>query len=363
MPLRLSDYSYSMPPAASGQQRQQFFDHVLDLLHNQVLDINLDRLFITRDFNYSYSRPHLPSQISLQWISFLNNYFCNALMNDDLHKLPTFRRNDTTYSMIDYIFVNQAFRIQVTESSLHNLDASWAGHSLFSVTCCLDLSPSDLGLWRENSLLTRKSAYQQYLRQLLDDIVLKIHSGWNTQKKWDFVKIQVKKSDRSRFVRSKPPLDAHLQHLTVLDQQIVSSQQELPKILALKANIRWQEADESSVKYLKNLYRQRTVEQHIITLPPNISTKPAEVEQYLADIQSLPQLTDDDTGHLLEPITIDEIIHKTARVENKISSSWKMVSAMLSYINYTGILLCKTRCWRYTVNHSAHTHSLLLGKN
>ncbi|KAG0745495.1 hypothetical protein G6F57_009266 [Rhizopus arrhizus] len=348
MPLRLSDYSYSMPPAASGQQRQQLFDHVLDLLHNQDLDINLDHLFITRDFNYSQLRPHLPSQISLQWISFLNNYFCNALMNDDLHELPTFRRNDTTYSMIDYIFVNQAFRIQVTESSLHNLDASWAGHPLFS---------------RENSLLTCKSAYQQYLRQLLDDILLKIHSGWNAQKKWDFVKTQVKKSDQSRFVRSKPPLDAHLQHLTVLDQQIASSQQELPKILALKANIRWQKADETSVKYLKKLYRQRTIEQHITTLPPNISTKPAEVEQYLADIQSLPQLTDDHTGHLLEPTTIDEIIHKTARVENKISSSGKMISAMLSYINYTGILLCKARRWRYTINHSAHTHSLLLGKN
>ena len=148
MPLCLSDSSYSMPPSASAQQRQQLFDHVLDLLHNQDLDINLDRLFITRDSNYSYLRPHLPSQISLQWISFFNNYFCNALMNDSLHELPTFRRNDTTYSMIDYIFVNQAFRIQVTESSLHNLDASWAGHSLFSVTCCLDLSSSDPGLWR-----------------------------------------------------------------------------------------------------------------------------------------------------------------------------------------------------------------------
>ena len=77
-------------------------------------------------------------------------------------------------------------------------------------------------------------------------------------------------------MRSKPPLDAHLQHLTVLDQQIASSQQELPKIFALKANIRWQKADETSVKYLKKLYRQRTIEQHITTLPPNISTKPAE---------------------------------------------------------------------------------------
>ncbi|KAG1161507.1 hypothetical protein G6F36_013935 [Rhizopus arrhizus] len=44
-----------------------------------------------------------------------------------------------------------------------------------------------------------------------------------------------------------------------------------------------------------------------------------QVKQYLADIQDLPQSTDDRTDHLLEPITIDEIIHETARVENKVS--------------------------------------------
>ncbi|KAG0868322.1 hypothetical protein G6F15_012199 [Rhizopus arrhizus] len=354
-------------PATSGQQRQQFFDNVLELLHNQDLDINLDRLFITGDFNYSYLRPHLSSQTSLQWVSFLNDHFYNALMNDDLHEIPTFRRNEITYSTIDYIFVNQAFRTQVIESNLHKLDVSWTDHSLLSVTCCLGPSPSGPGLWRGNPLLARKPAYQQYLRQHLDDILLKIPSGWNAQKKWDFVKQQVKKvtrtfaidysdwrkkmirqlqSDRNRFLRSKPSLDARLQHLTILDQQIASLQQELSETLALKANVRWQEAGEKSVKYLKNLYRQRTVEQHITTLRPNDSTDPVEsidrmlpiaqhfyqslftidpvdgyqIEHYLDDIHDLPQLTDDHTDHLLEPITIEEIIHETARVENKVSS-------------------------------------------
>ena len=164
-------------PATSGQQRQQFFDNVLELLHNQDLDINLDRLFITGDFNYSYLRPHLSSQTSLQWVSFLNDHFYNALMNDDLHEIPTFRRNEITYSTIDYIFVNQAFRTQVIESNLHKLDVSWTDHSLLSVTCCLGPSPSGPGLWRGNPLLARKPAYQQYLRQRLDDILLKIPSG------------------------------------------------------------------------------------------------------------------------------------------------------------------------------------------
>ncbi|EIE89092.1 hypothetical protein RO3G_13803 [Rhizopus delemar RA 99-880] len=67
-------------PATSGRQRQQFFDQVLHLLHNQDLDINFDRLFITGDFNYSYLRPKLSSQTSIQWVSFLEDHFYNALM-------------------------------------------------------------------------------------------------------------------------------------------------------------------------------------------------------------------------------------------------------------------------------------------
>ncbi|KAG1015502.1 hypothetical protein G6F25_014281 [Rhizopus arrhizus] len=42
-------------------------------------------------------------------------------------------------------------------------------------------------------------------------------------------------------------MDTRLQHLPILDQQIATLQQELSEILALKANVRWQEAGETSV--------------------------------------------------------------------------------------------------------------------
>jgi hypothetical protein len=45
-----------------------------------------------------------------------------------------------------------------------------------------------------------------------------------------------------------------------------------------------------------------------------------QVEQHLADIQVLLQMTVDYTDHLLKPITIEEIMHETARVENKVSN-------------------------------------------
>ena len=51
-----------------------------------------------------------------------------------------------------------------------------------------------------------------------------------------------------------------------MNQQIASLQQELTDILALKASVRWQEAGETSIKWLKSMYRKRTVEQHITTL-------------------------------------------------------------------------------------------------
>ncbi|KAG1037102.1 hypothetical protein G6F43_012930 [Rhizopus delemar] len=146
-------------PATSGQHRSQFFDQLFDLLHSPTLDINLDRLVITGDFNYSYQRPHLSSQTSLQWVSFLDDHFYNALQKDDLHELPTFRRNDNIFSTIDYIFVSQSWCSKVTESNIHKLDASWSDHSLLSITCCIGSSPSGPGLWRGNPVLARNPAY------------------------------------------------------------------------------------------------------------------------------------------------------------------------------------------------------------
>ncbi|KAG1522711.1 hypothetical protein G6F52_005627 [Rhizopus delemar] len=151
-------------PASSGRQRQQFFDQVFELLHAQDLDINFDRLLITGDFNYSYARSSLSSQTSLQWISFLEDHFYNTLKKDGLHELPTFRRNESIFSTIDYIFVSQAWCLAVMASNLHKLNASWTDHSMLSVTCCVGTSPSGPGLWRGKPILARKSAFQQYLQ-------------------------------------------------------------------------------------------------------------------------------------------------------------------------------------------------------
>ncbi|KAG1325508.1 hypothetical protein G6F62_008512 [Rhizopus arrhizus] len=137
-----------------------------------------------------------------------------------------------------------------------------------------------------------------------------------------------------------------LHQLPIFDQQIASLQQELTDILALKASVRWQEADETSIKYLKSIYRKRTVEQHITTLRSDDNEDPVEgtdqllpitqqfyqslydadpvddlqLDSYHQGISDLPQVTSNHYDALMAPIIIDEIIQETARVQNKISS-------------------------------------------
>ncbi|KAG0930594.1 hypothetical protein G6F32_011943 [Rhizopus arrhizus] len=319
------------------------------------------------DFNYSYQRQNLFSQTSMQWVSFLENLFFNALTKDDLHALPTFRRNDNLFSTIDYIFVSESLRTQIHDSNLQKLDASWTDHSLLSTTCCIGTATTGPGLWRANPILARQPAYQQLLQEKLTLILSQLPSGWSPQAKWDYVKAQVKvvtrnyavdytnwrtkalrklQSDRNKFLRSKPPVATRTRRLPTFDVQIASLQNELAEILALKANSRWCEEGETSVKYLKRIYHQRTIEQRIPSLRPTDEGDPVEdsesmlpiahdfyqslynvdhvddtrLEDYLNDINNVPELTTDDCATLMEPITIAEIIRETARVVNKVSS-------------------------------------------
>lgn len=93
---------------------------------------------------------------------------------------------------------------------------------------------------------------------------------------WRTKTIRRLQSKSNKFLRSKPPLAVRLHHLPILDQQIASLQQELTDIMALKASVRWQEAGETSIMYLKSMYHKRTIEQHITTLRSNDNDDPVE---------------------------------------------------------------------------------------
>ncbi|KAG1048106.1 hypothetical protein G6F43_009480 [Rhizopus delemar] len=151
-------------------------------------------------------------------------------------------------------------------------------------------------------------------------------------KSWDNIKRQVKKTTRTfavdytnwhtkairnrhKFLRSKPPLAIRLHQLPILDQQIASLQ-ELTDILVLKANVRWQEAGEASIKYLKSMYRKRTVEQHITTLRFDDNEDPVEgIDQLLPITQQFYQpLYDADP---VDNLQLDSYLQENHKVSSK----------------------------------------------
>ncbi|KAI8328039.1 hypothetical protein BC941DRAFT_329074, partial [Chlamydoabsidia padenii] len=68
-------------PAKSGQARRLFFNSILDLLqqHSQQGTVDMDRLIIAGDFNYSLNRPNIHQHTSLNWVSFIDEHFKNTM--------------------------------------------------------------------------------------------------------------------------------------------------------------------------------------------------------------------------------------------------------------------------------------------
>lgn len=192
-------------------------------------------MFKLGEFNYSYLWSYLSSQTSLDWVSFLESLFYNGLLVGDLHESPTFRRDNTIYSTIDYIFVGNALRNQVQESNIHKLDPAWADHSMFSIKLTIGTAVTGHELWGANPIFLRNPQYQHYLQKQLYNIVLDVPSVCNPQTTWDRIKTKVKtitrnfaikytdwwkttirqlQGDRNRFLRSKPPRDIKIPRLT-----------------------------------------------------------------------------------------------------------------------------------------------------
>ncbi|KAG1136659.1 hypothetical protein G6F38_011882 [Rhizopus arrhizus] len=79
--------------APASKDRREFFDSVLDAL-NSVSNVDLHRIIILGDFNYSYHRLNLSTQTSLKWVPYLEESFYNVMHSGDNSNIPTFRRND-----------------------------------------------------------------------------------------------------------------------------------------------------------------------------------------------------------------------------------------------------------------------------
>ncbi|KAG1140783.1 hypothetical protein G6F37_009190 [Rhizopus arrhizus] len=299
---------------------------------------------------------------------FLRSFSCLGFIRSSvLSSIPTFRRNDEITSTIDYIFISNHLHTAIQYTDIHRLHSSWTDHQLLSLSINLDSTPTGFGLWRANPLLVKNKEYRSQLKQRLQHIAQHLPQSLSLQDQWDHLKLEIRKFTRSfavnysnwrskslrslqrkrnAFLRSQPPLALRLQRLPVIDRQIESLQQELVDIAALKAGIRWREHGEKSAGYLKRIHHTRTTEQTIVHLQETVtgervssqaqllevsktfyqdlySVDPiheSDVDRYLSDIDSLPQLSHENQQSLISPIIIDDILYQSKKVLAKQSS-------------------------------------------
>ncbi|KAG1319373.1 hypothetical protein G6F62_011871 [Rhizopus arrhizus] len=228
----------------------------------------------------------------------------------DNSSIPTFRRNDEITSTIDYIFLSNSMRTAILSTDIHRLHSSWTDHQLLSLSINLGPTPTGFGLWRANPLLVKNKEYRSQLKQRLQHIAQTLPPALSLQAQWDHIK------------------------------------SETLEISVLKAGIRWREHGEKSAGYLKRIHRTRTNEQNIVHLQEPgtgervssqaqllevsktfyqdlYSVDPVHepnVDRYLSDIDSQPQLSDAEQQSLTTPTTIDNILYQSKKVLAKQSS-------------------------------------------
>jgi exonuclease III len=227
-------------PAGAGHRRRAFFDNLYQLLLSTTLSIDLDRLIITGDFNYSYDHLHLFTHTSADWVSFLHASFTNALTAFDINRIPTYTGFESRSSTIDYIFVGNRFHNQVIQADIERLP-NWSDHSILVIDYRIGSSRQGHGLWRANPLLLKYPEYKYQLIQATSKLVNSPNFQGNPQEQWDLIKACIKKatkafaiehsewrtrrlrklhSQRNFFLRSKPAPLLRLKKLKRLDKII-----------------------------------------------------------------------------------------------------------------------------------------------
>lgn len=349
-------------PTDSLLARRSFFDSITDFLSSSQHSINLDRLLIVGDFNYSLYRPRLSYSTSSRWLAYLDEHFYNCMMLHDRQDMPTFERLNTRPSTLDYMYISNKLGKSITDNDITTLKNEWSDHNMLSISINLGKSRFGPGLWRANPLYVNNPKYQSLLEQSINNFFESDLQETTPQEQWDQVKalcqdvtkkfgkryvpwrqatLQRLQRKRHRFLSGKPAMALRQQILATLDPTIHALQQELTDIAAMKAGIRWREKGERSPKYLKSIHTTRTNQQYLAALTPtNDSTTPVSdqeglreitwnfyqqlytsdevtatiIDNYLDNIRIDKYLTESDRQVLLNPIAIEDLQDQAQRV-------------------------------------------------
>ncbi|CAO3600825.1 unnamed protein product [Absidia cylindrospora] len=349
--------------AKSGRTRQAYFNTLLDLIVDYADRniIDFDRLVITGDFNYDLHRPHLSSQTSLAWVDLLDTHFYNTMTYTDSQSIPTFQRGSSS-SVIDYTYVSASLKTVISDSSILPLQPEWSDHSILSTSLRIGYSKFGPGLWRANPTYLNHPDFKDQLSAALDKFTSCASSSTPPQELWEDLKLAIQhlvknygmayvpwrlstlkalQRKRNRFLRSRPSPALRSTILPNIERLIHQLQQELSDIAALKAGVIWREKSERSAGYLKRVHQQRTTQQYISTLTPDVpgriptssqpdqetiahnfyqhlytstTVSPHQIDNYLANITFPDQITTQDRKKLLEPFTIESIQYQANRM-------------------------------------------------
>jgi hypothetical protein len=93
---------------------------------------------------------------------------------------------------------------------------------------------------------------------VMSHLIIIIDTSWRKE--------TIKQLERKRnriLRRSKPSIAIRIHLINPINKQLSQLQQELAAIDALKAGIRWWGNGETNAGFLKRIYQQRTVQQHM----------------------------------------------------------------------------------------------------
>ncbi|KAI9262904.1 hypothetical protein EDC94DRAFT_518564, partial [Helicostylum pulchrum] len=190
-------------PADSNIRRREFFDSLCSMLFQLHASdtISLTRLIISGDFNYDYNRGIIRNKYafktSTDWISFLLDSFYNCMTFNELDSVPTFQRNISIQSVIDYIYAGSDIQHMIIDSAIEHIKPQWSGHALLSVKFSLGDSQVGPGLWRGNPVYADNKFFQKLLRQKLGSLTTDMSPDLSPQLKWEAVKSSKKQVIKS----------------------------------------------------------------------------------------------------------------------------------------------------------------------
>ncbi|KAI9345974.1 hypothetical protein BD770DRAFT_328348 [Pilaira anomala] len=258
-------------PSNNGRVKTTFFQNLSEHPFLTNPDI-VSRLFILGDFNYSYSRQNQMRYIPDSWLTFLHSNFTDCLTSPYQNPIPSFHRNASTQSTIDYIYAAQSLHPNTSQGSITHISSSWSDHNILSLDYCVGQRPTGRGVWRFNPLLLKNEKFCSELTNKLHDLHPQLSSYGDIHHQWDQVKQVTKKmaksfsgkyiswrakrlkklqSERNTILRRNPSFEMREQLLPPIQNEIIQLQQDAIDIAKLRSGLRWRENGELAAGYLK----------------------------------------------------------------------------------------------------------------